>query len=211
MCIIQKTHPKDNTLGQRRVVGQIESITSDLSMLNGTTVHDSVKNIKESKSQDIFSMIAQVEKLEHIITEKRQAIETLNGELSSNELKIELLKTKNESLESQIDQLKKERTSIETSNQDLAASLSKKDMANNVLQEQIDDLKIQKTELVTENEICKTEKHAKSQEIENLRQEYEKIQLQMTNMEDELISYVYSKSWRWTRPLRKLMSWISGK
>jgi len=211
ICIIEKGIPKDNSLGLRRIVGQIESITSDLSKLNGTTIHDTIKNVKESEYLDIFSMIEQVEKFELIIAEKIHSIETLDEELSKSKSEINLLKTKNELLLSSIDQLNRERSSIEKSIQNMDTLLSKKDEKNRILQNQNKNFQNNIEEMSAEKEKFAAESHALSQKIKSIHQKYEELQQQLANVENELFSYVLSKSWRWTRPLRKIMSLISGK
>ena len=211
ICIIEKGNPKDNSLGLRRIVGQIETITSDLSKLNGTTIHDTIRNVKESEYLDTFSMIDQVEKLELIISKKIHSIEALDEELSKSKTEISILKTKNKSLLSSINQLIRERSSIEKSIQNMDTLLSKNDAENRILQSQNKDFQNKIKELSTEKQNLAAESLALSQKMKRNHQKYEELQHQLANVENELFSYVLSKSWRWTRPLRKIMSLISGK
>jgi O-antigen biosynthesis protein len=81
LCVIRKSSPDNNVLGERMVVGTEEIVTGGVKILDGTSILGLSGIIMDDSNLDIFELIAHINSLEEQISIKNSQLQELQQEL----------------------------------------------------------------------------------------------------------------------------------
>lgn len=152
------------------------------------------------------------------LTENRQTIKEQIGQLVESRKK---LKDRNDKLSESKKQLKEQnkqltisRKRLEEQNKQLTASrekLEEQDKQILDLSQSIQSLQKQKQQRLTKIRREERQIQNLTQQVQSMKQTMETMNMQITQLNQEVLFYANSKSWRLTRPLRKMMNLLRGK
>jgi hypothetical protein len=211
LCIISKRPPAENTLGQRVVVGSEEILSGHYKKLDGTTIHDLPKQPVDDSKLDLFSLIAHktateadVRRLEDNLQLHVQTIEQLREELKEREETVRRIEEEIGNHEQAYRQLTQEiseqkKKSLETG--DLIADQSRT-MVKLYDEISLRDRSIQEleTQIADESKMLQASEH-----------QHTILKQKVSKLEHETLFYALSKSWRYTRPFRKILGAFRGR
>jgi len=211
LCIIQKRPLEENTLGRRLITGSEEAVCGDYRKFNRTTIHDMPKRPIDDMHLDIFSLISETEKLQADLVRQKKTIQQYQDMITENEQTIEMLNTKIDEKDQFLHQTKLSLEEKQQTIRQIQAILLEKEQS-------IDKLKVnigEQSETIFNHEAkIKHNEHIiqkLQQETTEYNQRVETLNQQVQEFKQEVLFYALSKSWRITRPLRKLMDVLREK
>lgn len=180
LCIIRKGDRKTNELGPRVIAGTESCVTESRQQFNNTSIQDMEVRIENDAALDVFNLITEVENLKLHSAALDLSIHQLGGQIQSQ----------NEELASKNEQI---------------ASLSKLASDQNEKITTLDDeILMHKGIEQSLSEIVDTQR----QTIEGLEKSLLAASTQSQQLEDEVVYYASSKSWKYTRPFRRLYGFL---
>lgn len=124
LCIIKKSNPISNRLGNRIVVGRNELVTTEITKINGTSIHNSDVAISDDSDLDIWRLIKQNEEAKNVIEANSKEIDKLNDEMNRLEHECNNLVAANTELQETLSFAELERHNLVAANTKLQETLS---------------------------------------------------------------------------------------
>jgi O-antigen biosynthesis protein len=218
LCVIHKRPPEENSLGKRMIVGSEEGVSNGYSKFNGTTIHDIPKDAIDDTHLDVFALIGHSKELEAKLSQQEQTIHQLNDNATKQERTIQMLKSEVSQKEQTLQQLKlaiaeNEQTLQQLEKDRIEQKLFIKNM-NAQISEQSQAIVDLTAEIRQQNHIIhqlQNDVTAGEQQIHEYHHRIAALNQQVSDLQNEILFYALSKSWRFTRPLRKFMRLLGGK
>lgn len=239
LCIIHKRYPKENKLGNRIVVGDIESVSEDWKRFDGTTIHQISAHVQDYSKYDIFSLITTNDKLLADAQEFKEATQKLRSNVEEQSQKIHELRQIIKDREDHIGSLQLDLNTLEQAHQSLLLDLRSREQIITKLEvmiadlrqafehlngeissrdKQIEELKVIRDRRNQAVERFDKELKLKEQQIEsyNLNLEnFERIvhdqSQQIAELEEEVLSYALRENWQIKNVFRKLSKFVGSK
>lgn len=180
LCIIRTAAPSRNKLGPRVIAGLESCVTESHQSLNNISILDIEVRIENDSAMDVMSLVDEVENL------KIQSNVTVSSIPQMNELHQNLKKE----LSSKVEQIISLRLK-ETEQREQLAALE-------VEVERLAELKNNLSEIV----------ESQRGKINGLELALSTTESQVKDLEYEVIKYASSKSWKYTRPFRRVYDTI---
>jgi GT2 family glycosyltransferase/glycosyltransferase involved in cell wall biosynthesis len=239
LCIIHKRYPKENKLGNRMVVGDIETVSEDWKRFDGTTIHQMSAHVQDFSKFDIFSLINTNGKLIADAKNLKNTLLKINSDFDEQSQKIHELRQIITDREDHIGSLQSDLNSLEQTQQGLLIDLSSREQIIGKLEVMIADLRqafehlkkeissrdkqIEELKGIRNRQNQAVERYdqelkLKEQQIEsyNLNLEnFEKIvhnqSRQIAELEEEVLSYSLRENWQIKNIFRKLSKLVGSK
>ena len=218
LCVIHKRPPDENSLGKRMIVGSEEVISDGYRKFNGTSIHDFPKDAIDDAHLDVFAIIGHSKELEaklsqreqtilrlkDTVTKQDQTIHVLKNEVSQKEHALQQIAVTFAENEQTLQQLEKDRNEQKLIIQNMNAQISEQSQVIVDLTAEIS----QQNHIIhqLQNEVTES-----IQQIHEYQQEIAALNQQVPKFKNEILFYALSKSWRFTRPMRKFMILLRGK
>ncbi|MDP2966326.1 MAG: class I SAM-dependent methyltransferase [Pelolinea sp.] len=208
LCIIKKLPYDRNDLGKRIIVGTDDWVTDEGRKLNGTLIQDFAHIVTDDAKLDVFELIASTNSLTSTITEREQAIQSLTAQAAEREHELNTQVAKREQAIQSLTAQAAERDALV---QSLTAQVAERDQTVQTLTAQAAERE-QAIQTLTA-QVAEGEQTVQTLTAQSAEQSQENQTLinQLSQSQEEVLYYAMSKSWRYTRPLRKIMLFIRGK
>jgi hypothetical protein len=231
LCVIQKRPPEDNTLGRRMVVGSAETVSEDYVKFDGTSIHDMPKSAVDDSHLDVFSLVDRTQQLAGEVSDREQRIQQLSDTLTEREGSLQTLQAEIDHKAHSIQQFKAEIQAQVQALKLVQAELAQREQALTQLKAELDErgLAIEKMNAIITKQSHKIQYQERSFEQQNesihqlqneiaagIQQIHENnlqiqtLEQELSALEQEILFYTLSKSWRFTRPFRKIMGFLRG-
>jgi len=218
LCLIHKRPPSENALGNRVVVGTQELIPGNYHKLDGTSIHDMVKEKVDDSNLDVFSLMVDTEEQEKAIETKEKTIEGLKNEIDRHTQRINQLMADIDKQKEVVENLKETLALQENEHKQYLSAIAEQRQINQESDTLIADQS--RTILILYEEIELRDQSVRQMEAqladEGKKRQASEHQLSLfkkkvSRLEHETLFYALSKSWRYTRPFRKIMGLLRGK
>lgn len=231
LCVIHKRPPEDNTLGRRMVVGSEEVVSKDYGKFDGTSIHDMPKGAVDDSHLDVFLLVDRAKQLETDLSEREGAIQQLEDALAEREQLLQSLQAeidhKAHSMQQFKDEIQAHAQALELVQAELAqreqtltqlkAELDERDQSieklNAIIAAQSQKIHQQEMSFEQQDETIhqlQNEIAAGIQQIHENNLQIQTLEQELSALEQEILFYTLSKSWRFTRPFRKIMGFLRG-
>jgi len=239
LCIIHKRYPKENKLGNRMVVGEIESVSDNWKRFDGTTIHQIPAHVKDYSKYDIFSLINTNDKLSSEANDFKESIQKLNSNVEEQTQKIQELRQIIKEREGHIGSLLADLNTLEETHQTLLVDLRTREQIIKQLEVMIAELKqafqhlneekntqdkqIEELMVISDRQNHSIEKYdrelkLKEQEVESYilnLEDFERVihnqNQQIAELEEEILSYALKENWQIKNIFRKLTKLVGNK
>lgn len=239
LCIIRKSSPEKNVIGNRIVVGLEECVTNDWYKNNATSVHDIAVETTDEKDLDVFQLVKCVDQLNQIITSQNEQISNRDLQLSERDEQIANLSQLTTDLNEQIAKSSQLATDLNEKIISLTHTISERETeaanANKIIYNYESEsaalnqsLNERKEQIVALNQsLNEREKEitALNQSLNEREEEITALNQSVTGHNEQIAelsrvitergliikSFENSNSWRLTAPIRELKALISGK
>lgn len=218
LCIIHKRPASENSLGQRVIVGSQELKPESAKKLEGTTIHDLAKAKVDDSNLDVFSLMAQAQDQERTITANEENVQRLENDIQVHTQTINQLRSEIDAQEESLQSLRAELANREKAYQGLHKEITEQrqvsqesgtliaDQSRAILK-LYDEIKDQDLSLQS----METQLADEGQKLQASEHKLAIVKQDVSKLEYEILFYALSKSWRFTRPFRKMMGILRGK
>jgi len=239
LCVIHKRCPKENILGNRMVVGEIEEVSHDWKKFDGTTIHQISAEVKDYSKFDIFSLINTNDKLIADVQDFKEITQKLNSNVEEQSQKIQEFRQIIKDREGHIGSLQADLNTLEQAHQILLVDLRTREQIIKNLEAMIADLKktfqqlnveistrdkqIEELKVISDRRNHAVEKYdqelkLKEQEIESYNinlENFERIvndqSQRIAKLEEEVLSYVLRENYQIKNIFGKLKKLVGNK
>jgi cephalosporin hydroxylase/uncharacterized coiled-coil protein SlyX len=218
LCVIHKRPPDENSLGKRLIVGSEEVISDGYRKFNGTSIHDIPKDAIDDTHLDVFALVDQIKALEAELSEREQTIHHLKGTVAQQDQTIRGLKSEVSHKEQALQQMTLAFAENEQTIQQLEKDRIEQEL---IIQKRDSQISEQSQEIIDLSSEINQQNHfihqiqnevtERDQQIDESHHRIAVLNQQVPNLKSEILFYALSKSWRYTRPLRKILTLLRGK